>query len=1653
MICLNCPAVIDDPVQRFCITCGQRLAETSGASIERFAARKLDLQLAQWRMLGLVDGVTADKLCESLVVAPVAAAAVVAPTTSVPAPRLTQPEGGRRRRNKPPAPHVPVHPRPSPAAKPEADTLPLGNDVPPAAPPPDTHDAAPAGVAMMESVQGATAPVGAIDAFTALDEKPTPHGSRGFSIASEYVWWFIGALLVLGGSVMGVREAWLALGGTSRQLLVASALFAYHAGFVGMAALVARRSGTAGRVLSAIALGLLPVVFVALASLTQLSPVLGLGAAAALSAGLFFTLGITARRFESASVLTLAMALGPSLLGILVLGPAPESSWVRLLLPLVGAGALAFSSWTHLSGEKLEHPAGASLGAALFGALSLTLVTALDTPVGGTLNPDLLDFGPGSVRLAGLLLGLTVLAALVAYAASRPAMRQALPESAHVVEVLAITVVAGLSLGTALPLMSGAVVPGGPVALASLATVGLGALLLSRLQDTRPAVLHVALVLGAMTTALVAGMTNPQNMAWWAFGAGVMAPVANALGAQAEGRARRIFTGWGITLGVSMVLLATVLDSGQPFTRLGSLPASVATALMIGLASHLGTGRRVHGAHTYGGAAVLYAAFAWALLQPRFDAVQFTGLLAGLALAYRVLGVLLTRFGTGDESVVKALRPLDDVALPTGVVALVTWALLAPAGAGWSASWPVALAAVVTFAGAYRDRSVLVAIVGVVGLDLALLSGLGTSTAGRQALVHGGAALAAAWLAWLSRAAEDERQRHGRALLGFLQLPFGASGRTLTADALAWGAAVLTVEGAVSLWWWLSNRLEAERGFGIEAAALMALAWATAFGVRTFGTNPRIKGHAFPLYLVGLFAALGAVVNRVGRPLPPHIVGRNLSLGLLALWGLSLVLQRYGPALSEKLDNPGAGKWYRDVPLVGTLALSVVLVIDALFLSAPFTTAGLVYAPALFFFGPAVGLILLSREWKYQPLLDGGLALLIPGLGVALAQRTPLGPELVPLPAALGTFVRAGSETLCAAMGPFTAACALADPTTEPLRWNDAASGVAFAALLFPLLAVLLRKQLAGALKLEHPETSLATWAAAAGALTAGFAFALSNLPAAAMVLAGGVVLQLRPPQVNGKASPLPAWLIAVGGGLVVHAYASAQPLVPLWAGPALALLAVVPSLPALTGKTSLAEQPHRLTVLSFLGLAVVYALAAGTATVPVWVGAQLLSAGTDALNQLTLLAFPAMPATLVLAAFALAFASAQKDDEAAAVLGWFVAPVASLGGALQLWRDLGGDWNRLQASPGELVSARGALAAAVAAGLTHLGVQAMQAARFKHARNGLRFGRDTVLAGLGLWVGLFAAYAGRVEGQRLFETCVAAIGVAVLTSVHATWTEKTARHVYLVESAVVGVYAVARSQVLVPLPRELDALLVLGLGFFLVGVTVLARRNGTPPVANATRRFTAVLPVLVAFVTPGGISNQSALAALGSSFLYGALATVEGSKLLGSLAAAAANVALLLWALSSGLTGAEVYLAPAGLLLMALGHLFNHELPHGSRQMLRVTGGLLFYVPAGVRVSLELAQGTNGLYPVAFGALCLLGVAVGVGLRIRAYLAFGTFFLTLDVLANLVFASLRDHRIGFVVLSVAGLAILGTMIGVTLKREEVERALGKAKARWKSWD
>jgi len=333
----------------------------------------------------------------------------------------------------------------------------------------------------------------------------------------------------------------------------------------------------------------------------------------------------------------------------------------------------------------------------------------------------------------------------------------------------------------------------------------------------------------------------------------------------------------------------------------------------------------------------------------------------------------------------------------------------------------------------------------------------------------------------------------------------------------------------------------------------------------------------------------------------------------------------------------------------------------------------------------------------------------------------------------------------------------------------------------------------------------------------------------------------------------------------------------------------------------------------------------------------------------------------------------------------------------------------------------------------------------------GSRIGRDALLGGSALVMAIFVTNS-EPGGRDVATLGMVALGLPIAISVHAITRESSSRHVYFVEVMVVALYAFATRAL--NLRPETDAMLGLGYGFTLLGVAVVARRQGIMPVADATRRFLGALPFLVAFLTMRGpVTNTAAMFAVGASVLYGVVAVTEHSRAFGSLAAVAANIALVVFALAQGLDGVEIWLGPLGLLVAAISQIFAPKLNHAARSAIRITGGALLYLPSGLKLALRLGAAEDATYSVVFGAVCLLGVVIGVVLKVRAYLALATFSLTLDVIANLVYAGLRDHRLGFVILSASGLLILGVMIMVTLRRESARAFVGNVRTQLSGWD
>jgi hypothetical protein len=1491
---------------------------------------------------------------------------------------------------------------------------------------------------------------GGLEAVVALDDGGPSHTPR----LNDYIWWFLGAVLVLGGSLMGVREAWRALGGVPRQLLVTGALFGYHAAFIGLGAFLFRRSMSAGRILAGIGLALLPVVFVALSALVALSPLVGVAVALGVAGVGLIPLRAAGRLLHGVSAASLATALWPSLLAGLPLMGFEEDPWLRALCASAGVVAVGVSAWR----ARAAKPGLASLvgvGSALYGALCLALFCVASAPEGFD------SLQPGTPLFAGMTLWAVALAAVIALAASSDAVRDAHPRAGPVVETLAHAVVASGALAGALGAFS---LPVGDfqvdVASALAPVVAAGIFFL--LEPRRRALVHPAAMAAMLAGVLLSRTQAPLDPAWWMFGgAGVCAGLMLvARMTEAQGPRIRLLS-WGIV--GSLVSMPLVAGAAMGWSA-GNVWPQALTGAVIAAAAHVAGGWRWRGLHYLGGVAVLFGALSFIAGTPELAGSAST--LAVLALAGGLYGLVALVHGMDahPEGLSTLLRPLDDlslamatltVALSIGVLPVLP-EVLAPFAQAWSgaaACVPTALASGVLLLRVRRDRSRLVAFFAATGLALGVAQLLGTVTdagSARAALVAASVGLGFAAFAALRRpvpAAPTESMVEGRRLLSFIPLPFAARGLNLFTDGFS--AAVFTQVAltTLTLVGWLSMPDDAERPVILLAGGLLTAIALVAFVSRGF-VAWRLRGSVATLAAGGAFIALVAVLNRAGRPLPPDVSAWRLPLIGLALWGLALATRRFGPALGRLLENPTHGRHYHAVPHAGVAALALVLVKSALVVGAPDPTRALAVVPPLTLLGAALLTLLLARSFRSVLLAQVGLLLGLPGAALLAARQDLFGPGLVALLPPDGLWVPAVAALASDAMGNgLDPATYLAPGDTLFLLWQRALAGVAAAGLVYAGAVLGLRH--------EPLREALRRWSGIAVGLVAVAAFFQPGLPAAGLAFATGALL------FGGGAHAQGRRVLGLGVLLLVHAEAHRERFFEAWPGPVLALvgLALMVLAPWEARRRGVDPSMTRVRVhqaaVGYSGVALVYALAVTGETWPVMAVPMLLWRMLQGLLDGAWMVSAALPVTLGLIATTLFVAAFQWKGAFAGFVAWLASTVAGWGVLTALMATLVLRASGLDAAPGysELFGSDGAALALATAGTVlalHLARLWTQRGRADVAE-GLGWARDGWLLMGGVLLALVAT-SGQPSAEAL-PLAIAAIGLSVGVSLHCAWREHTGRHVYFVQVAVVGVYALVRSLYAPGLRSEHDALFALALGFVLVGVTVLARRAGVQPVEAATRRFAALLPIGMALVLPGDATGEAALLAAGSGLLYATLGAVERSRMFGAFAAAACNLALLIAALAYGLEGLEVYLAPFGLLLLMLSQLFTSSLPQAARNAVRVLGGLLLYVPAAARLAMRVGESSDGTYSLVFGGVCLLGVAVGMALQIRAYLALGTLFLTLDVVANLLHAGLRDHRIGFLVMTLTGLTIVSARVLATLKRQEWELVVQRVRVGLREWD
>ncbi|NOK33583.1 hypothetical protein HMI49_10275 [Corallococcus exercitus] len=1684
LVSMLCPACAEPRATDsgpLCPECGAALVPATGRHLDDVVLARMRRRLERWRFDGLLDPVTADRLEASLL----APADVVVTVPQVP---------------EPPPVAVPETPPLDSAARVEA----WADDV--------AHSLRRAGgwrpgwlaslahsldeTARAEREQAARRRVSSLDeggssseedlgsalgsgqalfarghldsmggsgleAVLALDEGDNPPRLH------EYIWWFLGAVLVLGGSLMGVREAWRALGGVPRQLIVTGALLGYHAAFIGLGTFLARRSRSAGRVLASIGLALLPVVFIAMSALVALAPGIGVPTALGVAAVALLPLRAAGRLWHGTSATTLAVALFPSLLAGLPLMGWDDAPWPRVLCAFAGVVALGASVWRARAADA-GRASFVGVGAALYGALWLAVFCVASGPSGF----DALE--PGSPLFAGLVLWAVALGAVVAVASSSEAVRAAYPRAGPVFETLAHAVVASGALAGALGAFS--TFPGEQpwVDTASACAPVLASLVFFLLEFRRRALAHPAVMAALLAGALVAHVQAPGAPAWWCFGVAVVAAGLLLLArVTSSGVLRNRMLAWGVVASLATMPAFTVLA----WTQGTDLPWPRAfTGAVIAAAAHLAGRWRWRGLHYLGGVALLFGGLA---------AVDATPWLASSAANLSVFALAAVLYGLGGlaqsawlerQGLRDALRPLEDLSLGIAVLGVVralgvtpvlpdALALVAGPHAALLACVPTAVATGVLLLRVRREGSRLVSFLAATGLALTVSQALGTVSdfvSSRAALVASALGFGFALLAMLR--GRDLEPAKGRRLLDVLPLPFGARGRPLFTDGFAGAALVQALFTVVTLLNWTTLPTSAERPEALLAGALLTAGALLAFVSRGFVAFD-LRGSVVTFAASGGFIALTAVVNRAGRPLPPDVTAWRLPLIGVALWALALVLRRVGPWVAQRLEKPRHGPLYHAVPHLGVAVLAVLLLRSAFVVGLPGASRALGLVPPLLVLGPALLTVLLAASFRSRFLAHLGLLLGLPGAALWAAQQSLLGGSLVALLPPDGQWIRATAARLISPSLSWLHPDAWMPPgTTRFLLWQHAFAGIAAAGLVYAGFAVSVARVDAGRaffrrlLSLGTDERpgpflqALRRETLTAVALVVAAAFFQPGLTAAELLLATGAVLFVGGARGPGRG------VVGVGLLLLVHAQAHLAPSVEAWPGPTLALmgLAVVVFAPWLAKRRGHDEGRTRLrahlAVLPCFAAALLYALAvtgdtSSTTAVPVLVWRMFEGLGG------TWMVSGAFPLTLALLAAALLVAAFQWRG----TLAGFIAGLGTMGaggavvatGMVFLSRGLG------PRAPAylDLFTVSGAMLALAAAGsalVLHV-ARRTTARRRSDVAGGMGWGRDLWLVASAV---LLAAVAmGGRASEDVLPVALAAIGLAVGVSLHAAWREHTGRHVYFVQVAVVGVYALVRGLYAQGLRREHDALFALSLGFVLVGVTVLARRAGVRPVEQATRRFAALLPIAVALVLPGDATGEAALFAGGSGLLYAALGAVERSRMFGAFAAAACNLALLLAALAFGLEGLEVYLAPLGLLLLMMGQLFTSSLPHAARNAVRILGGLLLYVPAAAKLAARMGESADGTYAIVFGAVCLLGVAVGMALRIRAYLALGTLFLLLDVVANLLDAGLRDHRIGFLVMTLAGLSIVTGRVMATLKRQEWELLLRRVRVQLGGWD
>lgn len=1507
------------------------------------------------------------------------------------------------------------------------------------------------------------------DKFKSNPEEPVFEIWAGLRpLFNEYIWWFIGTLLVLAGSIMGIREAWLVLTGISRHITVLSAVFLYQVLFMALGIFLGSRSVITGKLLSGISLLMLPVSFSVVSDVILANTITGFVTLVVLVSLTYFILNLIGKQFQIGA----NQVILPSLPSMIVLA----------LLPYFGTGIISvILSFLPLifvyqmTGSFKENKTG-GMGLFLFSIYSAISVLAvyLNQPIGNS------GFQLGSLSLVVIFLWILGLSSILVLTFG---MYGFLNESRRIYTILeilflAVTLVIASIAGIFIYTTQGLEVNLDYIRFLYIIIPILVSLVFFDTISRHEMAIHPFMVLSILSSFILTNEILPATN--WSFALSTLVPVSGMLFHKNQSqRMRTKLFAWGNLVGILTCLIlinrdlsllvadsSIVLFSSQ--NRILMISPTLVCGIYFSFVSHrLGGWSRsiLHLSAAFGLFTALQALAVYFF--PGADFFSVLGISVGaVCVLYHFVAINFeNKLALVDVSFEKddsLFRPMDDISLLAGVISFL--GILFVSRAGGIENGIVTFAGVILILRSFRDNSSFSSFLGSVLISLSIfrltLNYFPVTTTAVNIFASAGIALGFGILCILFPNLTPAQVK-SRKVFFVIRLPFAAQGLVLVRNALSATAFIYVIYSVGLIFVWLGLPNQPERNLVILSGVLLALLFSVAFFTRAFNSF-YLRGSTVSLALIFVSIGLAAIANRIGRPLPPTVVGINLTLGIIGLWLFSRLLFHKGQVLADWLDNPLHGKFYHHVPLSVMLLLGFVLVLDV-FLLQPNSIARFLYiTPPTFFIGAGIAAFFYSRSIQSLIPLQLTLGLFVFASMLGFAEESLVGTKLIALDLPGGRWVPEITESATRVgdwLNPLIFLPVNLNRSTLIIR---ASTGIAAIGSFYALCVFLLPLAALGASIRKiifHLEDFLplqiifSTWSVVCTGLITLIAFQYAFITPGIITLIGGGLLVLSRFSKEGNAA------LALSGILILHGIAHSYTAYPIWGGPIFAGVALLMIL-AVKPVSSFSTKPYsRILESSHAGaflyssVGLLYALA--TFSVSVWdnaVPGLLVGVwfGISGLWMQTL----ALGITSGIIALSLSIGALQWTKvltTIAASLSMLLIAFAGVTAFPVLCQyRICTVANGIQLLP-EMIPYF-ALIVSFVAGFSYFLSENIKQKREDFSL-GAAVSSDMLIVVTGALLALFIRLSIPSSLQWNNLALLISIGIVILISLIASYRTRQGRHLYFAQTSIASLYLGLKRAFPETLTPEVDAIAALVFGFILTGVTSVAHRVGIPPLEESTRRFASLMPVVAAIVLPTEASYQNAGMATFSAALYAALAITSSHRIYAVLAALAANLAIFTAIMTSEVQGIEIYLAPLGLFFLFLGHIFRENLTEQAKKIIRVGGGLLLYLPAAVNISFEMGRATDQMYAVVFGLLSLAGVAAGMIFQIRSYLFMGVSFFTLNLLANLLQSGLRDQRMGFILLSLTGISIIGSLVTYTLKKDQILGFVERAQKKLAKWD